>query len=370
MIPTKVQPFCNPRMSASEYRIGGDAACHRLAIVRRLRDVLAMMLVWFTTAGIVLLVVVLLLGLYATLLEPYRPVLRRIAIPVPATWPQLAILHLSDLHVSTGSDRLYRAQERFLRSVSGTPDLVCVTGDVCEQLIDAPRVAALLRLVVPRVATLVVLGNHEHDAPMPESLRRTAHVGWGRLMRLAHRMVGTRARSSGAAEGHAIGDALAAAGVRVLRNAGVRLELDGRSLWVAGMESVWAGCAQAAPSLRGHYDGEPCLGLVHEPEGAPALIARGAALALAGHTHGGQVSLPLVGAPYSLRSDPRIRITAGRQALGRGLLLISAGLGHTIPLRFNCPPEATWIECVPTPRWPATTHEEEPLIAAVSTSGS
>jgi uncharacterized protein len=329
-----------------------------------------MTLLWFTMAGIVLLVVVLLLGLYATLLEPYRPVLRRVAIPVPPTWPRLAILHLSDLHVSKGSERLYRVQERFLRSVSGTPDLVCVTGDVCEQLVDAPRVAALLGFVAPRVATLVVLGNHEHGAPMPESLRRTAHGGGDRLMRLARRLVGTRAHSSGEAEGHAIGTALSAAGFRVLMNEGVRLELDGRSLWVAGMESVWAGCAQAAPSLRGCYDGEPCLGLVHEPEGAPALIARGAALVLAGHTHGGQVSLPLVGAPYSLQSDPRIRSTAGRQALGRGLLLISAGLGHTIPLRFNCPPEATWIECVPTAPSPATTHEEERLIAAVSTSGS
>src|SRR3954454_12060764 len=115
-----------------------------------------MLLVWITIACTLPLTIGLLLGLYATLFEPYRPVLRRIAIPVPPTWPRLAILHFSDLHVSTDSDRLYDAQERFLRSVSGTPDLVCVTGDVCEQLVDVPRVAALLRLVSPRVATLVV----------------------------------------------------------------------------------------------------------------------------------------------------------------------------------------------------------------------
>src|SRR4051794_26674689 len=110
-----------------------------------------MTLVWCLTACAILLTVVLLLALYATLLEPYRPVLRRVAIRVPATWPRLTILHLSDLHVSADSGRLYRAQERFLRSVSGTPDLVCVTGDVCEQLADAPRVLALLRLAPPRV---------------------------------------------------------------------------------------------------------------------------------------------------------------------------------------------------------------------------
>ena len=66
-----------------------------------------MTLVWLTMACPLLLALLLalfagalLLALYATQLAPYRPVLRRIAVPVPEDWPRLSILHLSDFHVS------------------------------------------------------------------------------------------------------------------------------------------------------------------------------------------------------------------------------------------------------------------------------
>ncbi|HEY3083808.1 MAG TPA: metallophosphoesterase [Chloroflexota bacterium] len=307
-----------------------------------------MTLLWIAAAGALLLSGALLVGLYAILVEPYRPVLRRLAVPVPEAWPRLSILHLSDLHVRTGADRLAAAQERFLRSLPGTPDLVCVTGDVCEQLVAAPRAVGLLGLARPRLGTLVVLGNHEHHAPIPPGLPRpTRTVAWGWLARLTTRLIGARVHSSGSDEARAIADALAAAGFRVLTNEGVRLDVDGRPLWVAGTDSAWAGRAHAAAALMGRDEGEPCLGLVHEPESALPLIARGADLALAGHVHGGQVRLPFVGAPYTYRADPRISVAAGLQRLGRALLHVSAGLGHTTPLRFSCPPEATWIECLP-----------------------
>jgi predicted MPP superfamily phosphohydrolase len=75
-----------------------------------------MTLVWIALACIILAAGGLLLALYATHVEPYRPALRRLEVRVPADWPRLSILHLSDLHVTTGSARLYRAQARFLRS--------------------------------------------------------------------------------------------------------------------------------------------------------------------------------------------------------------------------------------------------------------
>jgi predicted MPP superfamily phosphohydrolase len=324
-----------------------------------------MTLLLIAAAGVALFGAALMLGLYAVLVEPYRPVLRRLAVPVPESWPRLSILHLSDLHLRDGAERLHRAQERFLRSLSETPDLVCVTGDVCEHLVAAPRAVALLGLVRPRLGTLIVLGNHEHHAPVPAGLRRPSRRAWGRLARLASRLLGARVHSSGSDEARAIGEALAAGGFRVLTNEGVRLEIDGRSLWVAGTDSEWAGRARAAAALAGRADGEPCLGLVHEPESALPLIARGADLTLAGHLHGGQVRLPFVGAPYTYRADARIRVATGALRLGRAILHISAGLGHTTPLRFGCRPDATLIECLPAgPASPA--HGADPSIEVLS----
>jgi predicted MPP superfamily phosphohydrolase len=59
------------------------------------------------------------------------------------------------------------------------------------------------------------------------------------------------------------------------------------------------------------------------------------------------VRLPFLGAPYTLRMDSRIAIASGFQRIERSLLHITAGLGHTIPVRFGCPPEIVWLDCEP-----------------------
>jgi predicted MPP superfamily phosphohydrolase len=142
-------------------------------------------------------------------------------------------------------------------------------------------------------------------------------------------------------------DALRDAGITVLHNEGRRIMVDGQSLWVAGCDSAWAGHADMLAAMRGRRPDEACLALIHEPDLAFEAHEHGADLILAGHTHGGQVQFPFVGAPYTLRMDPRIAIAAGFQTIGGALLHITAGLGHTIPLRFGCPPEVVWLECSP-----------------------
>jgi uncharacterized protein len=297
------------------------------------------------------------LGVYVMHIEPYRPVMRRLTVRVPADWPQLSILHISDLHVRARADRLYSVQEQFLQSIKEQPDLVCVTGDVCETLKDAPRAAALLKGLNPRIATIVTLGNHEHDAPIP----RRHRTPWWRALRLAEialwRVIGPQERSSGTAESRAIVDIFRGAGLTVLVNEGVRLEHGRRSLWVAGTDSTWSGQSRALEAIHGRRAGEPCLALIHEPEGVFPFVKHGAALILAGHTHGGQVRLPLGGAVYSHGTDRRVRHSAGVQRFGSAQLHISAGLGQNIPIRFNCPPEAVWIDCLPASQSSTTTTE-------------
>jgi predicted MPP superfamily phosphohydrolase len=142
-------------------------------------------------------------------------------------------------------------------------------------------------------------------------------------------------------------DALRAAGISVLHNEGVRVAANGGSLWIAGCDSAWAGHSDMLAAMTGRSADEPCLTLIHEPDLAFEAHEHGADLILAGHTHGGQVRLPLLGAPYTLRMDPRIAIAAGFQRIESALLHITAGLGHTIPLRFGVPPEVVWLDCEP-----------------------
>ena len=303
-----------------------------------------MLLAWLATLLALVVPCCLCLG-YATLHEPFRPVFRRHRVRVASGWPRLSLVHVSDLHVRRGSPRLYRAQRAALAGL--TADLLCVTGDLCELLADIDLVIDLLQTAHPRLGTFVVLGNHEHNAPLPEQLRAQHARGWRRLLGVLLDRVAPRTRSAGAHEAHAMLEALHQAGITVLHNTGARVRVDGQTLWIAGCDSAWAGHADMAAALQGRAPDEPCLVLIHEPELAFEASARGADLILAGHTHGGQVRLPVLGAPYTHRLDARLHIAAGFQRIGTGLLHITAGLGHTIPLRFGCPPEVVWLECLP-----------------------
>jgi uncharacterized protein len=300
-----------------------------------------------------LLLILLLLGsaaavaVYAVTWAPYTIAARRHRIAVPANWPRISVLHLSDLHVSRGAPRLFAAQQAALERLP-KPDLVCITGDLCEQASDVPLLLDLLRVLRPALGTFVILGNHEYNAGLPPHVRREECRGWrGLLGRILRRLVATE-RSSGAEEGEAIRRALEHAGVTLLINRGLCLRVGGRRLWLAGCDSSWAGRADVQAALRGRLPGDPSLVMVHEPELAFGAAEQAADLILAGHTHGGQVRLPVIGAPYTHRIDPRLRIAAGFQEIGEALLHVSAGLGHTVPLRLGVAPETVWLECVPT----------------------
>ncbi|MBV9131289.1 MAG: metallophosphoesterase [Chloroflexi bacterium] len=284
---------------------------------------------------------------YAVLGEPYRPIFKRHRLPLPSSWPKdLSIVHISDLHVRRLDQRLLRVQREALGRLP-TPDLLCVTGDVCEKVDDIPLLVDVLRSVKPRLGTFVVLGNHEHNAHAPHKIREAEKRGIWRLIGAILHLVAPKITSDGEEEGHAMAEALRAAGITVLHNEGVRVHKHGRSVWIAGCDSAWAGHADMQAAMRGRRPGEACLSLIHEPDLAFDAEALGADLVLAGHTHGGQIRLPLIGAPYSLRLDPRIGIASGFQKLEAGLLHITTGLGHTIPLRFGCPPEVVWMDTDP-----------------------
>jgi uncharacterized protein len=284
---------------------------------------------------------------YAVLGEPYRPVFKRHRLPLPASWPEdLSIVHISDLHVRRHDRRLLRVQRQALRRLM-RPDLLCVTGDVCEQVEDIPLLVDILKAARPKLGTFVVLGNHEHNAPTPEHLRRQHRRAVWRVIGPILHLMSPRVHSGGEEEAHAMADALRAAGITVLHNEGTRIQKDGRGVWIAGCDSAWAGHADMHAAMHGRRPGEACLALIHEPDLAFEAEAHGADLVLAGHTHGGQVRLPLIGAPYTLRMDPRIAIASGFQTLGVALLHITAGLGHTIPLRFGVPPEVVWMDTRP-----------------------
>jgi len=247
--------------------------------------------------------------LYVSRIEPDWLQVERVAVALPDLPPPLAgftIAHLSDLHLGP---TVSIADVRHAVNIANAlqPDLVALTGDFVYRSAEyAQACAQELASLEATQGVVACLGNHDlwEDAPL---IRRE----------------------------------LTNVGISVLVNAG--LSLAGGELWVAGVDDVWS----ADPDLDAALNGAPAdatiILLAHEPDYADVVSEHGGVdLQLSGHSHGGQVRLPLIGAPvlpYLGRRYP-----AGLYHIEELTLYTNRGVGTIYPpIRFNCRPEVTLI---------------------------
>jgi uncharacterized protein len=147
--------------------------------------------------------------------------------------------------------------------------------------------------------------------------------------------------------------ALAEAGVPVLENQSVRLSQAGRPFWLIGLGDLLArvpharhghGADDLPRAMRAISDDAPAILLVHEPYFFPWVPDR-IALTLAGHMHGGQVNLPIVGPPVRLLKRRSGKYIYGEYALGERRMIVSGGLGTSLaPVRVFRPPEVVMVK--------------------------
>jgi predicted MPP superfamily phosphohydrolase len=251
------------------------------------------------------------------LLEPFHLGVCRLKISSPLLPPGfdgMKIAQLSDLHLHRVS-RAYRTAIDVIGREH--PDLIAITGD----LVDRPeQTDACLTFLsdlraADKVPVVAVPGNWDHRAfPTRQSI-----AAW-------HERLQVRT------------------GIRVLANQNVVLRRHSDRIWLVGTDDPYFGHADLDASFKGVPDTAFALVLTHAPEAFEELAQRPAArLVLAGHTHGGQVRLPFIGA---LRVPSRYgtRFAHGLFRLGDTLFYVNAGMGMShIPVRFMCRPELTLI---------------------------
>jgi uncharacterized protein len=266
-------------------------------------------------------------AIYAVFLERrwYRLARYRLDILPAEGSDRLSVLHLSDLHMINGDERL----RRFLTSLPGA-DIVVITGDIVGEPAAVEYVVEALRPVRGRLASLFVLGSNDLYAPRPLNplryfvprRRHPRRPVRGRPRELVHQ--------------------LEADGWVHLKNR--KHEVAGLRMEIVGLDDphIHRGDPRVAPRTAPLEFG---LAVVHSPDPAPELVALGYDLVLAGHTHGGQVRLPIVGALVTNCSIPN-RMARGLFRLGPGHVHISAGLGTSkyAPFRLFCRPEASFLE--------------------------
>ncbi|MDQ4063106.1 MAG: metallophosphoesterase [Actinomycetota bacterium] len=192
------------------------------------------------------------------------------------------------------------------------PDLIALTGDFATY----SRLRSLIRYVPDLVAplrrlrapdgTLAVLGNHDHETNS-QVVRYT----------------------------------LAAAGVAELNNTILTVQRHGASLHLCGVDSTLDGAPRLDLVLQNLSQEGAAILLAHEPDFADESAAMDRFdLQLSGHSHGGQVRLPVLGAQPLLPKLGR-RYTSGLYKVGGMFLYTNRGLGNHPRFRFNCRPEIT-----------------------------
>jgi len=258
--------------------------------------------------------------------------LRRTTTPVlPTGQRDMRILHLSDLHLVPGQVR----KQAWVRSLYDLrPDAVIVTGDFLSHMDAVPHVLDTLDPLFG-IPGAFVLGSNDYFAPRPINPARYLQgpsqlepkremLPWGDLV-----------------------DGLTTNGWLDLGNARATMKIDGREVDVRGVDDPHIS-RDRYDEVAGPFDAQAdlALGVTHAPylRILDGMSADGADLILAGHTHGGQLCVPGVGALVTNCDLDRKR-AKGLSSHGAAALHVSAGLGTSpyAPVRFACRPEATLL---------------------------
>jgi predicted MPP superfamily phosphohydrolase len=255
--------------------------------------------------------------LYATRLEPFWFDVCEVSVPVknlPAALEGYRISHLTDLHASD-TVPLPHLEKACEIALSQKPDIVVVTGDLVTHTYDyIDPVAQMLKSM--NLPVFVSFGNHDYvpwgASPGPDTI-------------LAECMQRELER----------------AGCVVLRNRSVSLERNGVRFWITGLEDAYTDFFNPPMAFADRVAGETTICLSHNPDTVEDLLAFKPDVILSGHTHGGQIRVPLLGAPM-LPIFHRKR-NKGLWKLPCGHLYVSRGVGFLLHARFWCRPEIPLI---------------------------
>jgi predicted MPP superfamily phosphohydrolase len=261
---------------------------------------------------------------YGYQIEPTWLELNELEIPIvglPAAFAGFRIAQLSDFHCSRQVTPAYLAEAVGLAKAQ-QPDLVVLTGDFVHRgykYVDSVA-EALSKLTAPH-GVYAVLGNHDFSVRNALGFRRYRHL---------HRAVST---------------ALSRHGIRVLQNEAVSLWREDARVHLIGVEDLWSRVCDLERAFTGLGSAVPRIVLAHNPRTVEHLRHRRCDLMLSGHTHGGQINLPVLGRPTLSRNARRF--AAGLYRYRHTHVYVNKGVGFGFRFRFGVRPEVALLTLQP-----------------------
>lgn len=230
-----------------------------------------------------------------------------IKIPdLPRKFEGFTILHFSDLH-----SKEYGDNQRYLLEIIKRQnyDLVAVTGDIIDKRRPDEKPGLTLLRNINNKPIFFVPGNHEWWLDFP------------------------------------IREQLSDLGVNILENSSYKFERGNSHLWIVGVDDPYSGRSKLDKGVSQVNDSATKILLAHAPNIFTEAIDRKMDLVLTGHTHGGQIRLPFVGALVAPGQGLFPRLDYGLYQSNNTQMIITGGLGESvIPIRFNIRPEIVLVE--------------------------
>jgi predicted MPP superfamily phosphohydrolase len=264
--------------------------------------------------GTALLLVLLLLGVgvWSFFIEPNRLVIHQEVVQIN-NWPKdlsgFRIALISDIHTGGPFINDKKLREIVARTNQLNPDLIVLLGDYMSgdcswsHRVEPEVTAAALKDLRAPLGVYSVLGNHD----------------WWY-------------------NGNKVRAAFEQNGLPVLDNEVAEIKWRNSSFWIVGLADLWTRPQRIQETLAKVPDGSPIVAITHNPDIFPRLPPS-VSILLAGHTHGGQVNLPIIGRPIEPSKFGQ-RYAAGHVLENGHHLFVTTGIGVSIfPVRFGVPPE-------------------------------
>jgi predicted MPP superfamily phosphohydrolase len=303
-------------------------------------------------------------ALYAHRVARARVSLDRFTVPIDKPGvPQegIAILHLSDFHFRAVDPVQETRLARLRTLLAGEQyDIVAVTGDLIHNRAGLPRALVFLAELHPSLGVFSVPGNRDYwESSLravfgtPDERRglsmsgqlRLALRGLRRMLRMfaGNERATLKLRSNDVPAMH---EAFRSQGIEPLVNKAVNIVRPGCDLWLAGVDDLTQGRPDLAAALASVPQDASVVLLAHNPDVWLDERTRRVDLILSGHTHGGQLRFPLLGAWYRQGTHLSRRKAAGWFEDDGRRMYVSRGLGESFPFRLGAQPQAALIRLV------------------------
>ena len=223
------------------------------------------------------------------------------------------ILHLSDFHYSTVVPLTF-INDAIQRGLTANPDLICVTGDfLTGRRLNPGQYRQILRCLSKKAPTFACLGNHDGGE-------------WSK-------------HTNGLSSTEPVMNLLTDSGITCLHNASAVVSIGRQTIRIIGVGDLWSGDLYPDKAFTNSQKtgGLPTVLLAHNPDSKDMLSEFHWDLMLSGHTHGGQLVVPLIGTPFAPVHDQRY--VRGLNTWKGRWIYTTRGIGNLYGIRINCRPE-------------------------------